>query len=222
MADEGVRPSSSVEASSSHLTEKTIGAVTSSFVSRETSQAVQVEKSVSRKAVILRKRSNKDLFVSGLGCASIVKINCCKHIFYNLYSLQCREAETQTVETQDAHQPHFVNKHLAQCFLHHYPKLICQVNYHFWSKIRIFLFNHSGPLPCFKTSITLVPVYKLFVFTLLPVFTSMPTGLGKRRRTLDLGQSSPSLSMLEQILSVSESEGSDKDSWRSAIAEMSG
>ena len=49
MADEGVRPSSSVEASSSHSTEETIGAVTSSFVSRETSQAAQVEKSVSRK-----------------------------------------------------------------------------------------------------------------------------------------------------------------------------
>ena len=49
MADESVRPSSSVEASSSHSTEETIGAVTSSFVSRETSQAAQVEKSVSRK-----------------------------------------------------------------------------------------------------------------------------------------------------------------------------
>ena len=44
-----MRPSSSVEASSSHLTEETIGAVTSSFVSGETSQAAQVEKSVNRK-----------------------------------------------------------------------------------------------------------------------------------------------------------------------------
>ena len=49
MADEGVRPSSSVEARQSHSTEEAIGAVTSSFVSGETSQAVQVEKSVSRK-----------------------------------------------------------------------------------------------------------------------------------------------------------------------------
>ena len=49
MVDEGVRLSSSVEASSSHSTEETIGAVTSSFVSRETSQAAQVEKSIRRK-----------------------------------------------------------------------------------------------------------------------------------------------------------------------------
>ena len=72
-----------------------------------------------------------------------------------------------------------------------------------------------------KTSITLY-IYKLFVFTFLPVFASTPTGMGKRRRTNDLGKSSPSLSMLEQTLSASESEDLDEDSLRSEIAEMSG
>ena len=62
----------------------------------------------------------------------------------------------------------------------------------------------------------------LFVFTFLLLFTSTPTGLGKQRRTLDLGKSSPSLSMLEQTLSASESEDSGEDSLRSGIVEMSG
>ena len=57
--------------------------------------------------------------------------------------------------------------------------------------------------------------------------TSTPIGLGKRRRLLDLREPSPSVSMLEETLSASESEGEDSDedifmSRPSGIEEMSG
>ena len=57
--------------------------------------------------------------------------------------------------------------------------------------------------------------------------TSTPIGLGKRRRLLDLREPSPSVSMLEETLPASESEGEDSDkdifmSRPSGIEEMSG
>ena len=109
MADEGVRSSSSVEASSSHSTEETIGTVTSSFVSGETST------------------------------------------IYIRFKLGKRKRKQWKPKTHVNHM--FVNKHLAHCFLHHYPKFLRQVSYHFWTKIRIFLFNHSAPLPCLKQTL---------------------------------------------------------------------
>jgi hypothetical protein len=41
--------------------------------------------------------------------------------------------------------------------------------------------------------------------------TSTPIGLGKRRRLLDLREPSPPVSMSEETLSASESEGEDSD-----------
>ena len=82
-----------------------------------------------------------------MSCAFIVQTSCCKHIFYNLYSLHCREAETQTVETEDARQPHV---------------------------------REETPGSMFST-----PLSKIAS----PIFTWMPTGLSKQRRTLDLGKS---------------------------------